>query len=265
MKRFLPILLLTALLAGPQARAQLAAQADTTALRTPEVQAPAFRASQLIAPGALIASGIGIHCFAHESIDGPVNTWFQERLRAGGPELHFDNYIQYVPIVSYLGLGLVGVKAEHGFVDRLIQGTISCLALGAISWTCKEVINSPRPNGVDNKSFPSGHTDWVFIGAELVRMEYGWGWGAGAYAIATTVAIMRNYNNWHWLSDVLFGAGLGILTAHVGEWLLEPTKRLFNIHTTDWGSGRRPAVQAAFAPTVDPVSGTVCAALAFRF
>ena len=119
MKRFLPILLLTALLAGPQARAQLATQTDTSAFRTPEVQAPAFRASQLIAPGALIASGIGIHCFGHESIDGPVNTWFQEKLRAGGPELKFDNYIQYLPIVSYLGLGLVGAKAEHGFVETL--------------------------------------------------------------------------------------------------------------------------------------------------
>ena len=83
--------------------------------------------------------------------------------------------------------------------------------------------------------------------------------------MATGVAMLRMYHDRHWLSDVLFGAGLGILTAHVGEWLLEPTKRLFNIHTTDWGSGRRPAVQAAFAPTVDPVSGTLCAALAFRF
>ena len=33
MNRFLPILLLTALLAGPQVRAQLAAQADTSSLR----------------------------------------------------------------------------------------------------------------------------------------------------------------------------------------------------------------------------------------
>lgn len=265
MKRFLPILLLTALLAGPQARAQLAAQADTTALQTMEVQAPAFRASQLIAPGALIATGIGIHCFGHETIDGPVNTWFQEKLRAGGPELHFDNVIQYVPIVSYLGLGLVGAKAEHGFVDRLIQGTISCLALGAISWTCKEVIDSPRPNGVDNRSFPSGHTDWVFIGAELVRMEYGWGWGAGAYAIAVTVAVMRNYNNWHWLSDCIFGAGLGILTAHVGEWLLEPVKNLFHIPTIQWDGLRKTQVQTSFVPRVDPVSGAVCASLAFAF
>ena len=93
----------------------------------------------------------------------------------------------------------------------------------------------------------------------------GWGWGAGAYAIALTVAVMRNYNNWHWLSDCLFGAGLGILTAHVGEWLLEPVKDLFRIPTISWDGLRKTQVQTAFVPRVDPVSGAMCASLAFVF
>ena len=258
----LSILLVFALLAGPAARAQYAVR-DTSAMRT-QVSAPAFRATQLIAPGVLIASGIGIHCFGHDAIDVPVHDWFQNQWRAGGPERPFDNYIQYAPIVSYAGLGLLGVKAEHAFTDRMIQGLLSCAMLGAVSWGCKKLIDSPRPNGVNNESFPSGHTDWVFVGAELVRMEYGWGWGAGAYAIAMTVAVMRNYNNWHWLSDCLFGAGLGILAAHAGRWLLEPVKDWLSIPTLPWdGLGSR--VQTALVPTVDPVSGTLCASLAFRF
>ena len=258
MKRFLPILLVLSVLLGPQARAQVAVRVDSSAVRT-----PAFRATELIAPGVLIASGVGIHCFAHESIDVPVNRWFQEEWRAGRPERNFDNYIQYAPIVMDVGLGLLGVPAEHGLVDRLIEGSLACLTLGVVSWTCKAVIDSPRPNGVDNRSFPSGHTDWVFVGAELVRMEYGWGWGAGAYAIATTVAVMRNYNNWHWMSDCLFGAGLGILTAHAGRWLLEPTKRLLHIPDVTLGVDR--PLHVAVSPTVDPWSGTLCAALAVRF
>ena len=76
---------------------------------------------------------------------------------------------------------------------------------------------------------------------------------------------MRNYNNWHWVSDVLAGAGLGILVADASNWLLEPTKRLLGIRTSDWGSGRRPAVTAAVSPTLDPVSGAVCTTLALRF
>ena len=250
------ILLLFLLTAGPAAQAQVAVRADSSA----------FCARQLIAPGLLLGSGIGIHCFGHEAIDVPFNRWVQEKWRAGGPGYGFDNYIQYAPLVMELGLGLVGVPAEHGFVDRVIETSLGCIALGAISWTMKEVIDSPRPNGVDGRSFPSGHTDWVFFGAEMVRLEYGWGWGAGAYAIATTVAVMRNYNNWHWLSDCLAGAGLGILTAQAGRWLLEPTKQWLGIRTTSWGSGHRPAAPAlSLAPTLDPWSGAVCTTAVFTF
>ena len=249
------VLLLLLLAAGPAAQAQVAARADSSA----------FRARQVIAPGLLLGSGIGIHCFGHEAIDVPVNRWVQEKWRAGGRGYGFDNQIQYLPLAMDLGLGLIGVPAENGFVDRVLEASLGGIMLGAISWTMKEVIDSPRPNGVDGRSFPSGHTDWVFFGAELVRMEYGWGWGAGAYAVATTVAVMRNYNNWHWLSDCLAGAGLGILTAQAGRWLLEPTKRWLGIRTSDWGSGRRPSVSTAVAPTVDPLSGALCATFAVRF
>ena len=252
MKRLLTILLLAVFTGGPAVRAQVAS--DTTA----------FRPASLIAPGLLMGSGVAIHCFAHESIDVPFNTWVQEKWRGDRPELGFDNIIQYVPLAMDLGLGLVGVPAENGFVDRVIEGSVGGIILGTISWTMKKVIDSPRPNGRDSRSFPSGHTDWVFFGAELVRLEYGWGWGAGAYAVATTVAVMRNYNNWHWLSDVLMGAGLGIVTADIGHYLLEPTKRLLGIRTSSWGSGR-PAVQAVVAPSVDPYSGAICTTLALRF
>ena len=259
MRRLLPILLLISLLGAPHASAQYAVRQDSLAVRT-----PTFRATELIAPAVLMTSGVAIHCFGHDAIDVPVNRWTQEQWRRGRPERSLDNYIQYVPLAMDLGLGLVGARSEHAFVDRVIETAVGALSLGAVSWTMKEVINSPRPNGVDTRSFPSGHTDWVFFGAEMVRMEYGWGWGSGAYAIATTVAVMRNYNNWHWMSDCLMGAGLGILTAHVGRWLLEPTKRLLHIPTVPW-DGVKHTTQVVLAPTVDPVSGIVCTSLALRF
>ena len=39
------------------------------------------------------------------------------------------------------------------------------------------------------------------------------------YAIATGVGVMRVYNNRHWVSDVLAGAGLGILSTSLMYWL----------------------------------------------
>ena len=222
-----------------------------TPLDTVSVKSSSFKASQLIAPAALITTGSIVHFAAHNAIELPVKDAFQE-WRRGGPERDFDNYLQYAPVVMDLGLGFLGAKAEHGFWDRLIEAAIAHVALGATSGLMKEIIDSPRPNGVDNRSFPSGHADLVFAGAELVRMEYGWGWGGAAYAAATTVAVMRLYNNWHWTGDVVAGAGLGILCAHIGGWMLEPVKEMFGINTT-------------IAPTVDPVSGAVCTTMNFRF
>lgn len=55
------------------------------------------------------------------------------------------------------------------------------------------------------------------MGAELVRIEYGGWYGAGAYAVAAGVGFMRMYNGRHWLHDVVAGAGVGILSARIGE------------------------------------------------
>ena len=175
-----------------------------------------------------------------------------------------DMYLQYVPAVADLGLGLAGVRSEHVFWDRVIAGGIGFASEIILVNSVKALVHEMRPDGSSPNSFPSGHTATAFLGAELVRHEYGWGWGAGAYAVATTVAVMRNYNNWHWLSDCLAGAGLGILTAHVGQWLLEPTKRLLHIPTIAWDGVKRPA-QVVLAPTVDPYSGVVCTTLAINF
>lgn len=210
-----------------------------------------FEAKQLIAPGALLAGGTLIHCFAHNSLDASIDDYFSQ-LRSQHGETVIDDYTQYLPIVAYFGLDLLGAESEHGLTDHLVEGAISYVALVTITRSMKAIINSPRPNGVDNKSFPSGHTGTVFTGAELVRKEYGWGWGAAAYAVATGTAVMRMYNHEHWFSDLLAGASIGILSANIGSWLREPCKDLLGIRTT-------------VATTVDPVSGALCAQLAFRF
>ena len=115
MRRLLPILLLTALLAGPAARAQVAVQVDTAALRT-----SSFKASQLIAPGALLGTGALVHAFGHKAIDVPVRDAVQG-WRGDGRTVRIDDYLEYLPLAANVGLGLTGVKAEHVFTDRLIE------------------------------------------------------------------------------------------------------------------------------------------------
>lgn len=72
-----------------------------------------------------------------------------------------------------------------------------------------------RPDGSDYRSFPSSHTTIAFVSATFLHEEYKdqsiW-YGVAGYSIATASAVLRMLNNRHWMSDVLVGAGLGIMT-----------------------------------------------------
>ena len=64
------------------------------------------------------------------------------------------------------------------------------------------------------------------MGAELVRQEYGTWYGLAAYTVATAIGVSRIYNDRHWASDVVAGAGFGVLSAKVGYWLFPYTGKL---------------------------------------
>jgi membrane-associated phospholipid phosphatase len=60
-------------------------------------------------------------------------------------------------------------------------------------------------------SFPSGHASTSFATATVVQRHFGWKGGIPAYAMATYVAASRVQDKRHFLSDVTFGAALGIV------------------------------------------------------
>jgi membrane-associated phospholipid phosphatase len=72
-------------------------------------------------------------------------------------------------------------------------------------------INRTRPDG-DNWSFPSGHASGTFANAAVLHRHFGWKVGAPAYAVATYVAASRLQANRHFASDVIFGAGIGLIS-----------------------------------------------------
>ena len=192
-----------------------------------------FKASELIMPLSLIGAGtLGfVEPIKSACVDfqGYVNSW-------RGEPTTIDDYLQYVPLASVYGLSLLGAEAKHNYVDRTLEVGTSCVALVGIVGGAKYIIDKERPDGSDFNSFPSGHAAKVFMGAELVRIEYGedYPWLAiGAYAIATATGALRVYNNHHWISDVVAGAGVGILSARIGYWLLPYTKRVMH-HITGW-------------------------------
>lgn len=191
-------------------------------------KAESFHPCQLILPVSLIATGTW----------GICNGWLQsvncsvQKDMTNLRESHFthaDDYIQYLPVASNLGLEFIGAKAKHNLKERLIITATSYLAMGIMVNGIKLAVNEKRPDSSASNSFPSGHTATAFMGAELVRGEYGTGYAVGAYTIAVGVAFLRLYNNRHWLNDVIAGAGVGILSARIGYWLLPMNQRLFKL------------------------------------
>jgi hypothetical protein len=67
-----------------------------------------------------------------------------------------------------------------------------------------------RPDGTGGYSFPSGHASTTFATATVLERHLGWKYAVPTYAIASYVAASRLYENRHFLSDVVFGAAVGL-------------------------------------------------------
>ena len=67
-----------------------------------------------------------------------------------------------------------------------------------------------RPDGTPY-SFPSGHTSSAFATATVLQRHFGWKAGIPAYSVASWVAASRIQTKRHYVSDVAFGAALGIV------------------------------------------------------
>lgn len=179
-----------------------------------------------VAPAALITIGtIGVYntafCDLKEDIKGNLAD-----LR-GDHYLHFDDYVQYLP-VTYYALGeYIGTPSAHNLNERVLLGCTAAIIATTLVQGTKFLVGEPRPDTRAHTSFPSGHTSTAFMGAELVRLSYGNWVGLGAYTVATGIAFLRMYNERHWLNDVVAGAGFGILSANLAHLLLPWEKSWF--------------------------------------
>lgn len=185
-----------------------------------------------IIPSAFILYGfLTIHVDAFTDLNENIKYWIWDQYPH--KTVTIDNYLQWVPAVAVYGLNFAGIHGEHNFLDR---SAIYALANGIMAvsvYAVKNITHEQRPNGDDYMSFPSGHTAEAFLSAEFLMQEYKnvsiW-YGVGGYAVATSVAYLRMYNNKHWFSDVVAGAGFGILSTRLAYILYPKIKKLF-IHT----------------------------------
>ena len=165
----------------------------------------------------------------------------------------------------HLGLGLIGVPSRLSFGDRALECAIAYLFSYSTGFVAKRVFSSVRPDGSDARSFPSGHSSLGFTGATLICIDYGPLVAAVPYFVCGFTMAERLWGDRHWLGDLFAGAGLGILCAHAGQWLVGPVKSLFGLPEWTWdGLGGRRG-EFALLPSADPFSGTPMMSFSLRF
>jgi len=102
-------------------------------------------------------------------------------------------------------LGGKGRLAQTG-ADIMRAQILSQAYVQAIKFS----VQRERPDGSDHYSFPSGHSASAFATAAVLQRHYGWKAGVPATVVAAYVATARVHDNKHYLSDVVFGAAMGI-------------------------------------------------------
>ncbi len=184
-----------------------------------------FDYKELIIPTVFI--GYGVLALNNSE----VKNWdydIQNRFSDNKP-LRFDDYLQYAPMAMPFALSLSGVKGRHSLKEQAVIFVTALATTGISVKATKLLVKRQRPNNTDNHSFPSGHTAKAFMGAEFLYQEYKdnsiW-YGIGGYAVASLVAYGRIYNNEHWLSDIVIGVGMGILSTKISYWLFPTLKKI---------------------------------------
>ena len=216
------VLLCWACVLGQVASAQeraLSPVLTTDSLQVDRCACRSFKWNFAVAPGLLLGSACVVRHFDNDLLKFREDHLFSFHNSA-------DDVVQTLPGVVFLGLRAVGVKGKSETWGQLLAATgFSAAITAGLTEGLKNTWGRTRPNDeYFHNSFPSGHTFTAFTGATLLHREYGgksiW-YSVGGYTLAGLVGVSRILNKEHWASDVLAGAGLGLVSGHLGYGLAE--------------------------------------------
>lgn len=181
---------------------------------------------QFILPAALITYGaVSIENPTLKSWDADIRKDFKNQKG----ETTIDDYLYFIPGISVYALEIAGVEPLNNVVDRII---VLVGSLAIMHGTVKAIKNEAqvrRPDGRSLTSLPSGHTASAFVIAEFAHQELGhlspW-YSIGSYSIAAFTGYLKVYNDKHWFSDIVAGAGVGILLTKLVYWGYPKLKNL---------------------------------------
>ncbi len=163
--------------------------------------------SNLLMAGAGLASS-GLFLRSDEAVSSGLSSarWAKDMFGASSLTGQF-------PLHLAAGFAAYGVGRASGSPRAALLGAdlvrAQLLAQGTTQ-AIKFAVGRTRPDGTSH-SFPSGHTSTMFATATVLQRHFGWKVGAPAYAAAAYVAAGRIQGKRHYLSDVAFGAALGVV------------------------------------------------------
>lgn len=215
------------------AGAPLSALAQTETAPVPS-GAPLFTYRDAVLAASIVATTILVR---------PADQHYAARLQDSSTQANakLRRLAAFVRTTADPGSYIIGttmyVAGRLGKNDRLAQlglhGTEALLIGTASASVLKGTFGRQRPSvtpqdansfdlfrgffGSDSyRSFPSGHTVAAFAAAAAVTSETAGWWpdsrwiiGPAMYGGAALVGVSRMYNNRHWASDVIIGAGIG--------------------------------------------------------
>lgn len=240
MKRFFALTLFLCLIVSSYA--QMKVSQDTLSKKK-----PFSLASQVVPISLITAGGLVFISDARVIIQNRMGNMTKTTV---------DDHIQYVPDLASFGAHFIGWKHKNSLWDMTKYMAISQIATCFIVQSFKRAVDFPRPYG-GSYSFPSGHTSQAFVGATAQYNEFidfkPWFAYCG-FAFATAVGILRVTNNRHWSSDVLAGAGIGMLVTNL-VYHFEPLK--------DWNPFKKK--KYAMIPSLGFQGSTAIASLQISF
>ena len=138
----------------------------------------------------LVGSGVAGKVFRPGELLGELPT-----LLGTAATIYAVGRLKDEPKVSHVGMDLIrSVAIAEGLTQAL-----------------KYTVRRERPDHRGRNSFPSGHASDTFAFATALERHLGWRGAVPAYLFSSYVAASRLQENRHFLSDVVFGAAVGII------------------------------------------------------
>ena len=160
-----------------------------------------------------VLGGAGLVAAAVHNEDTRVNAHFQggnTKIFAAGQYIGQSYTIGAAAFATYLvGRVKKNEKATHIGIDELRALLESELIVQGLKYT----VRRERPEGT-GYAFPSGHAADSFAAATVLQRHFGAKAAIPTYILASYVAMSRLHENRHYLSDVIFGAGVGYMVGH---------------------------------------------------